>query len=450
MISNFRLRIVFRVVLIGLVMAWLVYVLKKEQLYVTAAVSVLILAGMLVELVWFLEKTNRDLAHFLLSLESDDPVIRPVNIHANRSFEELYRAMSRVSRRMEEARTDREVQFRYLQTVINHVEVAMICFREDEGVELVNKAACKLFGLGKIRNLKDIESGYPALYRLIREIRPGKRELVRFMSPSGMTKLSVSAAAFSLQEREYRLLSLQDIGTELEAQELESWQKLIRVLTHEIMNSVTPVSSLSNALNDMLTGEDGSLRSLGNLDPGDVSDLYEGLRAIEERSRGLLSFVGSYKNLTRLPDPEFSDVSLNDLAARTVHLMKPQSKKSGIDIRLHLSPEDPHVMADPDMMDRVLINLLQNALDILEDKPGGKVVVRTGADREKGPWIEVGDNGPGIRPEVLDKIFIPFFTTKKQGSGIGLSLVRQIMQVHKGSVGVRSAVGEGTTFTVRF
>ena len=156
MISNFRLRIVFRVVLIGLVMAWLVYVLKKEQLYVTAAVSVLILAGMLVELVWFLEKTNRDLAHFLLSLESDDPVIRPVNIHANRSFEELYRAMSRVSRRMEEARTDREVQFRYLQTVINHVEVAMICFREDEGVELVNKAACKLFGLGKIRNLRDI------------------------------------------------------------------------------------------------------------------------------------------------------------------------------------------------------------------------------------------------------------------------------------------------------
>jgi len=438
------------VVLIGVVMAWLVYVLGKNQWYVTTGVSALVLVGLLIELVKFLEKTNRDLAHFLSSLESDDPAVMPVNRPANRSFEELYEAMSRVASRMEVARTDREVQYRYLQTVINHVEIAMICFREDGRVELVNRAARNLFRLERIRRLGDIESRDPSMYRVIREIKPGKRELVRFMSHSGMTKLSVSAAAFNLQGRGYRLISLQDIGTELEAQELESWQKLIRVLTHEIMNSVTPVSSLSNALNDMLAGENGDLRPLNSLDPGEVEDLYEGLRAIEQRSRGLLSFVGSYKNLTRLPDPQFRDVSLNDLVAGTVHLMKPQSEKSGVCIRQKLSQEDPHVPADPDMMERVLINLLQNALDILEGQAGGEVVVSTGIDREKGHWIEVRDNGPGIPPEILDKIFIPFFTTKKQGSGIGLSLIRQIMQLHKGSVSVRSAQGEGAAFIIRF
>ncbi|MGC9471190.1 MAG: sensor histidine kinase [Bacteroidales bacterium] len=448
--SCFRLRIVFRVVLIGVAMAWLVYVLGKEQWYVTTGVSVLVLVGLVIELVKFLEKTGRDLAHFLSSLESDDPAVMPVNRPANRSFEELYEAMSRVARRMEAARTDREVQYRYLQTVINHVEIAMICFREDGRVELVNRAALKLLGLERIKRLGDIESRDPSMYRVIREIKPGKRELLRFMSHSGMTKLSVSAAVFNLQGRGYRLISLQDIGTELEAQELESWQKLIRVLTHEIMNSVTPVSSLSNALNDMLAGENGDLRPLNSLDPGEVEDLYEGLRAIEQRSRGLLSFVGSYKNLTRLPDPQFRDVSLNDLVAGTVHLMKPQSGKSGVRVRQELLAENPHVLADPDMMERVLINLLQNALDILEGQAGGEVVVSTGTDREKGHWIEVRDNGPGIPPEILDKIFVPFFTTKKHGSGIGLSLIRQIMQLHKGSVSVRSTMGEGAAFIIRF
>ncbi len=450
MIIHFRIRVILRVVLIGLAMGGLVYVLHQPQWYVTSAVGSLLVLALLVELIWFLERTHRELALFFSSLENGDNIRFPKKSASNRSLREIYRSVENIAAQIEEARTSKVVQYRYLQTVIDHVRVAIICYRENGQVELENRAARELFGVERIRNMKELASKDRQLYDRVMDLKPGKRELLRFLSPAGVLRLSVAATAFRLQGDWYRLISLQDIRDELEEQELESWQKLIRVLTHEIMNSVTPVSSLSNALNEMLREEDGRLRSLQSLDPGDVNDLYEGLHAISERSRGLLNFVGTYKNLTRLPEPEFLEVSLNQLVQNAVQLMRPGYEQAGVRLDLRLSGTEPRCLADPDMIERVLINLLQNSLDALEGQESGAVTVETGTGQDDPPWVEVRDNGPGIPPEILEKIFIPFFTTRKQGSGIGLSLARQIMRLHKGAITVQSGAGEGTRFRLRF
>ena len=255
-------------------------------------------------------------------------------------------------------------------------------------------------------------------------------------------QLAVSATVFRLHEQEYTLVSLQNIHSELEEQELEAWQRLIRLLTHEIMNSITPITSLAATA-------DGLLRQVPLSSDG-LADAQEAVETIHRRSAGLLHFVEDYRQPTRLPTPHFQILSVREVGGRIEQLMRPQLAQAGIAFHLEIVPESLELTADPEQLEQVLINLLTNALQALQGQQEGRIALRARMDGRGRVVVEVADNGPGIVPEALEKIFIPFFTTKPTGSGIGLSLCQQIMRLHRGTISACSRPGEETVFVLRF
>jgi len=255
---------------------------------------------------------------------------------------------------------------------------------------------------------------------------------------------------FRMRGEDFTLVSLQNISSELEEKEVESWQRLIRVLTHEIMNSITPISSLAVTVNDMLFERRGDAYCLRKLDNEDIDSVETALRTIQGRSQGLLNFVETYRNLTRVPKPNFRYFPVKELFDRNLLLLKPKLEPHGIECSCVITPDNLMMTADPDLVDQVIINLVLNAIDAVKNRENPLITARALTTSAGRVVIELIDNGHGIKPDIIDKIFMPFFTSKKEGSGIGLSLSRQIMHLHKGTITVKSLPGEGTTFTLTF
>lgn len=230
---------------------------------------------------------------------------------------------------------------------------------------------------------------------------------------------------------------------------MESWKKLIRILNHEIMNSVTPISSLSSAMNKMLRNEDGEKKALNSINADDADDLFDSIETIESRSKGLLKFVTAYKQLSKLPKPTFAEVNINGLIKHITTLLKPEFKKHQIKVSLPSLEKDLILKIDHEMIEQVLINLILNSIQAIKDNTNKRIEIEAYSYKNNS-FVRVTDNGPGIEAEVLDNIFIPFFTTKKNGSGIGLSLSRQIMRLHKGNIQVHTEVGKGSSFLLKF
>jgi signal transduction histidine kinase len=333
--------------------------------------------------------------------------------------------------------------------IIEHINVALICFDEKGNIEIANQAAKELFRTKQLKSVDSIARFSKKIKDAINDSNLEKGVLLKTLVDGEMVGLSVKGTVFRIKEKSLKLVSLQDIKSELDEQELESWQKLIRVLTHEIMNSVTPVSSLSTAINEMLQNDGGQAANISSLDKNDLNDMLAGLKTIEERSKGLLGFVGTYKNLTRLPKPVFTQISVLKLLNHLKTLMKPELGKFNIGLEIVSTEKDVLIEADHEMIERIMINLIMNAIDAVKEVDNPKIEIKIMA-RNHQTVIEIIDNGKGIDKENIDKIFIPFFTTKKQGSGIGLSLARQIMRLHKGSISVKSEPGKFTIFTLRF
>lgn len=245
-----------------------------------------------------------------------------------------------------------------------------------------------------------------------------------------------------MRGKKYTLISLQNIHSELEEKEMEAWQKLIRVLTHEIMNSVTPISSLAGTVNKLLNDP-------GKLDD-EISDIKNAVKTIQKRSEGLIHFVENYRNLTKIPKPNFETFRVSVLTDRIYNLMKNEFAGNNIKFNTSIVPDNLTLSADSELIEQVIINLLLNAKFAIKNQQNPEISIRSYTDAGSKVIIRVEDNGPGISKEIQDKIFIPFYTTKKDGSGIGLSLSRQIMRSHFGSITVVSKEGEGTAFILRF
>jgi two-component system nitrogen regulation sensor histidine kinase NtrY len=246
-----------------------------------------------------------------------------------------------------------------------------------------------------------------------------------------------------------KLLTMQNIQSELQQQEIEAWQNLTRVLRHEIMNSITPISSLTSTLREILDHDMTRKNSHYELREEGADDLREGLSTIENRSKGLIKFIDAYREYTSLPQPRLKAVNIKSFMERVVQLLKPEIKKTPVALAYRCESEFLSIQADEEMIEQVLINLIKNSWEALADTPGGQIEVNA-YYAVNHVVIEVTDNGPGIIPEAMNRVFVPFFTTKKTGSGIGLSLSRQIMQMHNGSLTVTSAPGVKTTFTMKF
>jgi nitrogen fixation/metabolism regulation signal transduction histidine kinase len=446
---SFRLKVIIRIALLGILMGVLVFAINKGNWYVATGVTAVGILILLVEMFFFIDRSNRDLYNMLLSLKNKDFTQSVATRFSERSFRELEEIFNEIRKVYRDASIEREVHYQYLQFIINHINVTLICFRAGGAISLFNPAARKMLGVTDPDHISIIKKINEDLYKLLLRMSSGQNELIRVILRGELMHLSVYVTEFKLQEVPHKLVSIQNIKEELETQELESWQKLIRVLTHEIMNSVTPISSLSSAINEMMTEDDGTMKPVSKIPAEDFDDMYSSLRTIEERSRGLLKFVSNYKDLTRMPQPVFTNIKLAELFDHTAGLMKKTLDKHKIHFEAFSEGPELAIYADKDMILQVLINLIVNARDALEKKQNKKIKM-TGFRIGEKTFIQVSDNGHGIDPESIDKVFIPFFTTKKKGSGIGLSLARQIMRVHKGSIYFTSEEGKGTTFTLEF
>jgi len=446
---SFRLKVIIRIALIGAVMGALVYSISQAKWYVASGVSAVLILILLIELFYFIDRSNRDLQNLLLSLKHKDFTQSVATRFSERSFRELQDMFSEIRNVYRDASIEREVHYQYLQFIINHINVTLICIRSDGTISLFNPAARKMLGVTSPDHFSIIKNISTELYDVIQKLSSGQSELIRLILRGELMHLSVYVTEFKLHDIPHKLVSIQNIKEELEAQELESWQKLIRVLTHEIMNSVTPISSLSAAINEILMEDSGERKPVTTIPADDLDDMYQSLKTIEDRSRGLLKFVSSYKDLTRLPHPVFMNIKLEELFEHICNLMKKEMDQQDITFEVHSEGPELAVYADKDMILQVLINLLVNAKDALERTRNKKIKLAGFRIGEK-TFIQVSDNGSGIDQENIDKLFIPFFTTKKKGSGIGLSLAMQIMRLHKGSIYFTTEEGKGTTFTLEF
>ena len=439
--GNFRAQVVVRVLLLGLTLLLLPLSLRDLD-YPAIPLVIGVLAALQVwSLIRFVDRTNRDLARFLQAVRYADFSQTYVTGGLGSSFDELKRSFNEVLDAFRATRAEKEEQSLYLQMVVQHIGVGLVAFDRQGEVSLINNAAKRLLRVNRLANVSDLESRGPGLAQTLTTLGPRRKALLRLEEDGEVRQLACFAALFRTGEEEHRLVSLHDIQSELEEQEMEAWQRLIRVLTHEIMNSITPIASLSATAEGLLQQE--------TVAGEDVSDVRTAVHTIHRRSQGLLQFVDAYRDLTRVPAPDFQITPVNGLFERVTQLMGHQFEEAGVELVHAVAPPSLEVTADPAQVEQVLINLLRNACDAAGGGDGARVELTAFMDRDR-VVIDVADNGTGIVEEALDKLFIPFFTTKQDGSGIGLSLCRQIMRMHRGTISARSEPGVRTVFSLRF
>jgi two-component system, NtrC family, nitrogen regulation sensor histidine kinase NtrY len=400
-----------------------------------------------VELFRFVSLTNQKLTRFLESVKYSDFITGfTADNKLGKSFKELNTAFTEVLEAFRRARSEKEEQGQYLNIVVQQVRTGILSFDSTGNVQLINANAKRFMGITAIKNINELIAVNPKLYQSINSAEPGKGELYK---GGNELYLTIQATELRIRGTDVKLVTLQNIQPELQQQELEAWQNLTRVLRHEIMNSITPISSLTSTLREILDHEMVKKDDVFELKEEGAEDLREGLATIENRSKGLIKFIDAYREYTSLPKPKMHQVRLKDLIDKVAHLMKNDLKKTSIDFEYGCNSDYITIQADEEMIEQVLINLLKNAKEALSetDNPVLKLLGRFEDNTIK---IEVIDNGPGIIKEALDHIFVPFYTTKRTGSGIGLSLSRQIMQMHNGSITVESEPDVLTVFTLRF
>ncbi len=331
----------------------------------------------------------------------------------------------------------------YLFSLIDQVKVGIISFEADGRVNLVNRAFNEMLDTPAIRSGTVIGEQEPELFSVLRELAFGERQLLRRRIRNEEKEFSFISTGFKIGDKTYHLVSVQDIREELDTRELEAWQKLIRVLTHEIMNSVSPISSLTGSLHDLVAGT-----GKGRIGIRQQERLREGLEAVRERSAGLIKFTEAYQRLSRIPSPVITEVGTGTFVERIAILFRAQFESGGIRFIIKTDQAPEKFRADPDLLEQVIINLVRNAADAVRENGSPEIGLTIAAREKEKVSIIVSDNGTGIPEDSLDRIFVPFFTTKDQGSGIGLSLSRQIVLMHRGSITVDSRPGKGSRFEI--
>jgi two-component system nitrogen regulation sensor histidine kinase NtrY len=446
--NDFPTRVTIRVIFLGITVALFIFMVSRPNMFFAAVLTFLVIVSQLVEISRFVSQTNRKLTRFLESVKYSDFISGFTSDNKlGKSFKDLNIAFNEVLEAFRKARSEKEEHWQYLNTVVQQVRTGILSFDTEGEVQLMNANAKKFIGVTAIKNIKELIQLNPRLYHAINSVEPGKSEL--YKAATNDLYLTIQATELRIRGIDVKLITLQNIQPELQKQELEAWQNLTRVLRHEIMNSITPISSLTSTLREILDHDMSKKETHWELKDEAADDLREGLGTIENRSRGLIKFIDAYREYTSLPKPKMTTVRLLDLIEKVAQLMKNEIKKTKIDFQYECSSEYLTIQADVEMIEQVLINLLKNAIEALAETDHPKLTL-TGRYVENSVKIEVADNGPGIIKEAREHIFVPFYTTKRTGSGIGLSLSRQIMQMHNGSLSVESEPDVKTVFTMKF
>jgi len=450
--KDFRINLILRVLLLAASLFVFFFLLFKTGFVITLS---LVGAFIIIQIWWlisYVDRTNRVLNSFLESIQYSD-FTRTFQVDdTSSSFGRLKQSFNEVIKNFQAVKAEKEENYFYLQTVIQHIGIALIAYRKDGTVELTNNATKKLFQLSSLGNISELKKVSPELVEKLLTVKHGENTLLRIQEKDDILQLAIYATEFTIHDRTIILTSIKNIQAELEEKEMESWQKLIRVLTHEIMNSITPISSLSSTVTMIIDDLKESLKEKGadeeTLDS--VEDVENAFQTIHKRTDGLLHFVNTYRNLTSIPQPQLTIFPVKSLFEDIKNLHGEEIRNKNIKCNIDVHPETLELTADEKLVEQVLINLLTNSIQSLTGTENAEITLRGFLNKRGRITLQVIDNGKGILPDVLDKIFIPFFTTKAEGSGIGLSLTKQIMRKHGGNVSAYSDPDRETIFTLTF
>lgn len=398
-------------------------------------------------LIRYSESSFKKVRLFLDNIKQDKySQLYPVKFDGTET-DDLHIEFNAILAKLKEDQAEKEANYQYFRSVFKHLSIGLITFGEDGEIQILNVAAKRILNITELKNISEIEKINKELHLAVQNLRTGGSELIKIAHPDGIMQLSVYVIELLMRGERFKLVSLQNIQSELEEKEMEAWQNLVKILTHEIMNSIAPISSLASTLKGEI---EYKMDHNEAMEPSDLEDCLMGISTIEKRSEGLISFVSEFRSLAHIPTPKFGIIGISRLFDQLEILLQNQLEAQGITLDKELNPKELILFGDQTQIEQVMINLLQNAIQALEDAPEKKITLGAFIDEAGKIVLEVSDTGKGIEEEALGKIFIPFFTTKKKGSGIGLSLSKQIMRRHKGNIQVRSTLGVGTTFKLIF
>jgi len=400
------------------------------------------------QLIKTVEKSNDNMSSFLDSIRFDDLSSSFKTDSKDPSVQRLHLELNEALAKLRTSRKEKDSEYQFFKNIVQHVGIGLLTFKKDGTIQIINSAAKRLLRVNKADVVEDLREVSDMLVETFLKLKTGGRELIRLKFGDETIQLSIFAIELTLRGEELKLISMSNIQSELEEKEMEAWQNLVRVLTHEIMNSVTPISSLAGVVEEEIKHK--LEREERDFKKEEMEDMHLSLQTISKRSEGLIRFVREFRNLTHIPKPRLAEIPVKELLDEVAILHKKELADRGIAIHVNINPENLFILADKTMIEQVLINLVKNAIQAF-DEQGDKKIELTAFSNEKGRAVlSVKDNGSGIDSEALEKIFIPFFSTKKSGSGIGLSLSKQIMRQHEGRITVKSKLGEGTEFLLRF
>ena len=446
--NRYSIHILIRVLLIFLILIGFAYFLQKPNRAVTSAFFALLAISQVIMLIRYGNKINRDFARFLIELKEKDTseLYFPENLEKN--FKNLQFSFQQISNEIKKSRIEKLSQEQYLTYIIENISDGLISFDEDGKIKIINPAAKKLFQIKYLNSIWDLDKIQVGIAKDLILSRPGQHKLIKVIIENNSHDFLFRISEVIIENQILKIATFQDLKRELEEKETSSWKKLIRVLTHEMMNSLTPISTLSVAVRRILK-ENDKLKPLKKLKNEDISDIYKNNETIETRSKGLLEFINQYRQIAKIPELQKEEVKIEPFIQNIKQLFSETIKEKGIDFQTSILSTDLSYCFDKKLIEQVIINLIKNSIESLENSATKKVMLVADGNK-KSLLIKVQDNGDGIIDEIKDDIFIPFFTTKKQGSGIGLSLSKEIMQKHNGDIYFESSRGKGTVFSLKF
>lgn len=447
---RFSLKLLARIFFLLTTLCTFAYIFGDERLIFNHVILLLIIIGQVVELNWFVHQTNRELTRLFEAIRHQDFSITFRHLaKQGKSFQTLQHSLNDIIHAYHHVKIEKEAQYQFLHLLVNQLHVGIISLENRDHITLMNPMAENLLDVKGIKYWKHIAQHCPAFVRGVAQLGEQGRTLMELQTRKDARVLSLDVCTVIVMDQAVKLITFQDIDAEVAQKEIEAWHKLTRILTHEIMNSVTPIASLTETIQSMLTQPDGIQKTPDALHEETITDIRFSLHTIYKRSNSLLNFVDTYRQFKRVPKPVLAPVTLPVLLEQVAQLLSPTLRAQGIQLTVENIPHATMAMLDQTQIEQVLINLITNSIHALAGCADPTINLRVYTTALH-LVMAITDNGKGIPEKELNDIFIPFFSTKKEGSGIGLSLSKQIVSLHGGLMKVRSQVGTGTTVEMLF
>lgn len=447
--NRFYINIIIRILLIVIIGIAFSFFIHQEDKIMNSVISFGLIVIQTIALIKYINKTNYDLAAFLQRIQSKDTAVNYQDEKIIKTFKGLNISFDQINKELQQIKIENEQKTHYLNTIVNHAKIGIIAFDDKGKIELFNPEASAILQCEKYQLINTLSKKIPDFYHAIINTSLENSKMIKLYINRDILNLAFQKTQINIGSKIIYIISFQNIRRELDHNELESWQKLIQVMNHEIVNSITPITSLSKVVRRFVQEDDGNIKKISELNNEIISDIAINTEIIEERGKGLMNFIEVYKNISTHPKLNLSKFKIVNTIEKIQKFYQKESNKRFVlfESKVH---SDIELFADESLIEQMLINLVKNSMEACLEKSNPHIRIEANYSHHKNVLIKITDNGTGIAESELDKIFIPFYSTKKNGSGIGLSLSRQIMYLHKGTISVYSIPNIETSFTLEF